>query len=328
MRLHPDVTDPKEISDGAGAFSARQMLINKIDMTRLPRPITAYCRYVNRRRCPIVTERSLAPSILPPGPVHIDAVFSVASHDTTLLTAFAGANASVVVDFLIKAIGKADARHDVVSTIPVVGIDRASLLARSLRLNCLTRAYADLWAEVARESIRTERWTTDDSRLCHEFEHVWADLNPDKWDWKTPLRSDFARRQALLEIDVLVAQSLGLTLDELLDIYRIQFPVMRQYERVDEYDARGRRIPNTARKDDGGTEFRDAWPQRQEAITSGRVLPDAPFKVSWPIDNGLQTVTKTFYPPFTNVDREEDYRRAWAVFGSQVKSQEKGLTDD
>lgn len=181
------------------------------------------------------------------------------------------------------------------------------LVARTLRLVSVTNHYAPLWERNFTEAMRADGWAYDDPRLVHEHELPW-DALPPAWERGCALRSDFARRQALLEIDVLVAQALKLTLDELLTIYRVQFPVMRQYENADEYDARGRRLPNTVRKDPGAKELRSA-----------RLSHDgeSPITVSWPVDNGNATVTKIFHPPFTHVDREDDYRRAWAAFAAR-----------
>jgi hypothetical protein len=187
------------------------------------------------------------------------------------------------------------------------GVEGQHIRHRTLRLVSVTHHYAPLWHRNVTAALRDDTWAFSDARLIHENELSWADL-PTAWKRGCALRSDFARRQALLEIDVLVAQALRLTLDELQTIYRVQFPVMRQYENADEYDAKGRRLPSTVRKDPGARDLREARKAHNGAI---------PLTVSWRVDNGLATITKTFHPPFTRVDREEDYRRAWAAFAAR-----------
>ena len=250
-------------------------------------PSSSYFRLAWRRMADSATVRTLHAAIIPPGPCHVHPVLSATINDSRSTVLAGGAWASLPVDFFVKAAGLSEVNASVIRRLPVIRNHELEpqLLLRALRLNCLVRPYAPLWEELYANVWQQDSWVP----------HIGVDyagsaplggITPN-WQWSTPLRRAADRRQALVEIDAIVAIMLGITAEELLTIYRTQFPVLQKYERDALYDANGRQLPGKL-----ASEYR-----------KGKLKP-ADFTV-----DGV-----TYVEPFVGVDRERDMELAHKHF--------------
>lgn len=281
--------------------------------------VTDYYRLAFRRQLSQSGERTLFSALVPRSVAHIHPVLTLTFQDSDDLINFSSLTASIIYDFLIKTTGRSDVYEATLKPMPLPDRDDRRD-KRLLSLVCLASHWRQLW---------------DDWHAKHFPEPAGESRS---WTRDRALRTPLARRQALIEIDVLVAQSLGLTLKELLLIYRVQFPVMQQYERDTWYDASGSIIfttskglagvglPRKAGKKDpevtriykdgkvrkgrfGWEDVRDAEPGTIiSVIATDDTLPGGPRQRE-----------RRWVAPFAIADREEDYRIAWEFFAEQSK---------
>jgi hypothetical protein len=326
------------------------------------RLVTEFFRLVNREMIGPSSERTLITTLVPPGAAHINTLLGHAFRSSRELCGALAYTYSLLGDFRVKSTGMGHANTTLIGQLPVPRSWSSDIVVRALVLNCLTTHYAPLWEEVYDLEFADQGWSQPDNpRLPQDF---WRNLTG-IWTRHCALRSDYARRMALVEIDVQVAQALGLTLEELLLIYRVQFPVMQGYERDTWYDIHGRIVftnskglvgvglprkggrstPKTRvttpdgkiREDFIGWE--DLWTyasveagDSEELIRLGGIpqVPDGTVITQWVLDDtlpgGSHTVERSYVAPFARANREDDYRIAWEYFGAnEPRSHRRGL---
>jgi hypothetical protein len=264
-----------------------------------------FYRVAWRRMAANTGERTLIPAIIPRGAAHTHLIYSTTSianyEKLPLIQAFAG---SLLADFMVRSAPKNDIIYPTFRQLPfndeVSELSRLMVL-RTLRLNCVTAAYADLWTEHWHESFVRDLWTDNTSILRQQ---PLGEVRS-AWSREVPLRNAVTRRQAALEIDALAAIALGISADELTTIYRTQFPVLFGYDRRSSvYDANGRSVPSS---------LVALW--RRRGMNDGHFVDDDLTEVH--PGSGL---TYRYETPFRTRDREHDLRAAYTEFQERLAS--------
>ena len=265
-------------------------------------------RVISRKRLNLSGERTLISCIAAPRSGHIDTVTGIAC-DRKRIPLIAGMLASLPYDFYVKIIGAGDINYSLISTFPYVDNQYSYAAARrAMLLNVLSSTHASLWRNCWSDYYQNETWSKVDNRLDNSY---FKKLTPE-WTVDTPLRKDYIRRQALVEIDVLIALALGMTIDQLKTIYRIQFPVLQAYESETWFDANGRIVFTTNRGLSGTGFERNEWENGIKGAPAGqkfyRTITDDTMP-GGPVERAIEYVA-----PFDRCDREKDYETAWKFF--------------
>ncbi len=250
-------------------------------------------------------ERTLQTSLIIPGASHIQAATSVVFKNEEMTIDFCSLTSSILLDFYLKSIAVPKISQTVYKTFPINSKNpfKSKLKSRTLRLNCLNKYYSDLWRRNWDERFLYDSWSKSDKRLS-EFKTINYD-----WDLHTvPLKNYFERRQALIEIDVITSIMFGLSIDELISVYEVQFPVLQQNEDDTWYDQKGNIVFTCSKGLNGVGVDRPIW----ETI---RDMKQGEFYEHTIEKSELYYGEKVnYYPPFEKCDRVEDYKVAWAHF--------------
>ncbi|RAN94252.1 class I SAM-dependent DNA methyltransferase [Micromonospora noduli] len=252
-----------------------------------------------RRMIAFNTERSLFAALIPPGPAHIHAVHSMALSDDRTTALSAGFWAALPLDYLLRITGRSDLQPGEARAMPAPSADHplaSHLLLRTLRLNCVTNAYAPLWNGLFDADWSVDRWAA-----------AWPGLGPlgevePAWTAATALRGEQERRAALVEIDALVAVWLQIGIDELLAMVRARFRILTEREDQMWFDASGRRL--------AADSYAFGFGQTKQNYEQLMAYLDDPQR--HPVPDG-------YTAPFYKADRETEYRQAHAVFSKRLQ---------
>lgn len=269
--------------------------------------VTNDYRMVARKMLNLGGERTFISAVIPPKTTHINGLLGFDFKNKHVLVLAEAMFSSIPFDYFVRTLNKSNLQPNVVAKLPYVSTKYDDALRiRALMLNCLSSEYEELWEAEYKKEFNKDSWAKRDNRLDNKkFRMLQSQLSFD-----TGCRTDFARREMLIELDVLTAMALGMTLEQLKTIYTIQFPVLQSYEDDTWYDTNGRIVFTNNRSMVGvglsRPEF-ESIKDKQTGTYSQTIIDDT-------TSDGSIERTIDYVAPFDKCDRVKDYEEIWNSF--------------
>ncbi|KIZ14605.1 hypothetical protein [Streptomyces natalensis] len=284
--------------------------VEKFLLAKASRPFSEQFRWAWRNQIAPDTERALYVVLLPRKATHVGGIRSASVASMRHSALVGGFWAGLPIDYFLRTLAWTHLHESPAKLLPVPHNDHPlspALLLRTLRLNALTTAYADLWAHLYDPKWPGyEPWAITWPHLKTKLHNITP-----TWQRDTPLRTEYARRAALVEIDALVAVWLGIDADTLIAMYRARFPIMEDFDRVTWFDAEERKIAGD-RYTYGFDQTKDHWIQFEAYQKDPETAP----------------VPDGYTAPFYKANREREMREAHAYFHKRLdEAVSKGLWD-
>jgi len=292
------------------------------EVTEANDSVLDYYRVVINNMIGPTSERSLQPAITPPGSAHVHTVNTYVFPDAQLTAIVAATWLSLPMDFFVKSTGSGHFQPNFARRMPIANRYEKEIRCRLCASVCLSTHYTKLWTACFDKSWKLDQWAVEAPGLDPAyFKHIGS-----TWNRDCAIRPEAARRAVLVEIDVLVSMALGLELEQLQTIYRVQFPVLRSYEADTWYDQNGRIVFTSSRGLTGvglprrkskaypeGPYWEDVQHMAEEAGYTGNETVSQTV-IDDTLPGGPREKTIVYHAPWIRCDREKDYETAWKHF--------------
>ena len=265
-------------------------------------------RLVARRMLDLKAEKTVMCAIIPPKAGHINGIYGWIAKDVKTIVYLGGLLASIPYDFLIKTVGKDNMYANNTDLLPLPNTEFSDAISvRFLRLNCINKFYIDLWKRCWKDI-----YLDDESAFVPCGANVKYDSLSSEWSRDFAIRNDLDRKRTLIELDVLVAMAVGMTLEQLCTVYRMSFYAAQQNDGNTWYDAKGKIAYTGSRSLSGVGVSKNEWENLMKNLPAGKShrqsISDDTVP-GGPIQREIE-----YLAPFTRCDREKDYEIAWKFF--------------